>query len=171
MLFHLSVLMLRFSKNRPSLTWIVAACTPCSRQSAADLRGHLIPVTGTELNRSAVSHGIHDLVNVPWLVTVARRVVGRYTLVVLVSDTLLHTIDNVVVVGVHVVFGIVTPDPAGELGGSEAGVELYFLPVSVLQELCVAEAELLCARVADETMVMLEGCYDQDACITYRTLT
>jgi hypothetical protein len=88
-----------------------------------------------------------------------------------VSDTLLHAIDNVVVVGVHVVFGIVAPDPAGELGGSEAGVELYFLPVGVLQELCVAEAELLCARVADETIVMLDECYDQDACITYRTLT
>jgi hypothetical protein len=116
----------------------------------------LIPVTSTELDRSALSHGLHDLVNVPWLVTVARRVVGRYTLVVLVSDTLLHAINDVIIVGVHVVLGIVAPDPLGELGGSKAGVKLDFLPVGVLEELCVAEAELLCARVADETRIMLD---------------
>ena len=135
------------------------------------LRRHLIPVTGTELDGSARSHGIHDLVDVPWLVTVARRVVGRYALVVLVSDTLLHAIDNVVVVGVHVVLGIVAPDPGGELGSGEAGVELYFLPVGVLEKLCVAEAKLLCARVADETVWMLDRCYDLHVCVTYRTLT
>lgn len=71
------------------------------------------------------------------------------------SDTLLHAIDNVVVVGVHIVLGVVAPDPGRELGGSEAGVELYLFPVGVLKKLCVAEAELLCARVTDETIMML----------------
>jgi hypothetical protein len=55
------------------------------------------------------------------------------------------------------VLGIVAPDPLGELGGSKAGVELDFLPVGVLEELCVAEAEFLCARVTDETRMMLDN--------------
>jgi hypothetical protein len=163
--------MLRFSQKQTLINACSCRKNALSRQFVMSLRDRLIPVTGTELDRSALSHGIHNLVNVPWLVTVARGVVGRYALVVLVSDTLLHAIDNVVVVGVHVVLGIVAPDPLGELGGSETGVELDFLPVGVLEELCVAEAELLCARVTDETRVMLGMYHDKDVCVTYRTLT
>jgi len=105
----------------------------------------LVPVTGAKLDGPAVSHGVHNLVDVPWLVTVTRRVVRRDTLVILVSNTLLHAVNNVVVVGVHVVLGVVTPDPLGELGSSHARIELDLLPVGVLEELCVTEAELLCA--------------------------
>jgi hypothetical protein len=118
--------------------------------------GRLLPVTGSKIDRLASSHICHNVLNVPWLVTVARRVVGRNTLIVLVSDTLLHAINDIVVIGVHVVLGIVAPDPLGQLGSSQTGVELDLCPVRVLEELCVTEAKLLCARVADETITRLE---------------
>jgi CelD/BcsL family acetyltransferase involved in cellulose biosynthesis len=46
----------------------------------------------------------------------------------------------------------VAPDPFGELGLRAAGVELDFVPVSVLEEFGVGEAEFLGARVSDESM-------------------
>lgn len=43
-----------------------------------------------------------------------------------------------------------TPDPFGELGCGAARVELDFVPVGVLEELGVREAEFLGAGVSDE---------------------
>jgi hypothetical protein len=45
----------------------------------------------------------------------------------------------------------VAPHPLGQLGRGAAGVELDLVPVGVLKELGVGEAEFLGARVADET--------------------
>lgn len=116
-----------------------------------DLNNTLIPVARAKLERLACSHVVHDLLNVPWLVAVAGGVVGGHTLVVFESDVLLHAVDNVVVVLVGVVFGVVAPDPAWELGGCAAGVQLDLFPVGFLEELGVAEAELLSTGVADES--------------------
>ena len=42
------------------------------------------------------------------------------------------------------------PDPFGELGGGATWVEFDFVPVCVLEEFGVGEAEFLGAGVADE---------------------
>jgi hypothetical protein len=45
----------------------------------------------------------------------------------------------------------VAPHPLGQLGSGTAGVELDLVPVGVLKEFGVREAEFLGARVANET--------------------
>jgi hypothetical protein len=48
----------------------------------------------------------------------------------------------------------VAPDPFREFGLCAAGIELDFVPVGVLEEFSVGEAELLSAGIADESIIL-----------------
>lgn len=112
----------------------------------------LIPVTGTKVKGLTSPHVIHDILNVPGLVLVTRWVVWWHALVLIEANVLLHTVNNSVEVLVDVVLGIVAPNPAGHLGLSTARVELDLLPVGLLEELGVAETQLLGASITDESV-------------------
>ena len=56
------------------------------------------------------------------------------------------------VVFVGMLLGIVLPDPFWEFGGGFAGIYIDLVPVGLLQEFGVCEADLLGAGVADEAV-------------------
>jgi hypothetical protein len=112
-----------------------------------------LPVSRPKINRLTSPHIVHNLLDAPGLVLVARRVVGLERSLVLHVDALLHALGALVVVLICVCLRVVRPHPLGQLGLRAARVELDFVPVGVLEKLGVGEAEFLGAGVADETVV------------------
>jgi hypothetical protein len=113
-------------------------------------RSNLLPISRTKINRLASAHILHNLLNAPGLILVTLGVVGLERSLVCHVDALLQALGAQSVVFVGVGFGVVRPHPFGELGCGAARVELDFVPVGVLEEFGVGEAELLGARIADE---------------------
>lgn len=125
----------------------------------------LVPVTSTEVDWLAGTHVLHDLLNVPWLVLVAWWVVWRELVLVLHLDALLLRLNGEVVVLVDILLWVVAPDPLWQTWGGTARVELYFLPVGVLEELGVGETKLLSACVTDEPGMILV--FDVQICLRW----
>lgn len=122
-------------------------------QSTSESYTYLLPVTGAELDRLALVHIFHDLVDAPWLVLVSRRVVGWDRVVLVDRDVLLHSLNILLIILVCEDLRIVAPDPLRQLRRRFSRVKLDFLPVSLLQKLCIGETQLLRARIPDETVI------------------
>lgn len=111
----------------------------------------LLPVTRAQFHWPTRTHVIHDLLDTPGLVLVALGVVGLELVLILHVDALFETLCALLVVLVCVRLGIVAPYPLGQLRGGTTRVKLDLVPVGVLEELGIGEAEFLGAGVADET--------------------
>lgn len=96
------------------------------------LRTHLIPVALSKINRYAMAHILHNLLNRPRLIFVARREVrGDITLVK--GNALVHRLDILGVVLIRVDLRVMLPHPLRVLGLSSARVDLDLIPIGVLQ--------------------------------------
>lgn len=113
----------------------------------------LLPVTSSKINRLTRPHVIHDLLDAPRLVLVALGVVGLELVFILHVNALLQRLRALLVVLVYVGLRVVRPNPLGELGSGTARVKLDLVPVGVLEEFGVGEAELLGAGVTDEAVI------------------
>lgn len=111
----------------------------------------LLPLSRPKVNRNALVHAVHDIINGPRLILVSRREVGWYVRFVKL-DALVHVVDILLVVLISIWFGVVAPDPFGELGLCTSRIEFDLVPVRLLEKLCVGEAELLSAGVSDEAV-------------------
>jgi len=109
----------------------------------------LIPISRSQIHTNPLPHTIHNMINIPRLPLIPRRIVGLDPGLIK-GNTFLHRLHvlGVVLVGVHL--WVMVPDPARVLGLREAWVQLHFAPVGFLQELGVGEADFLGAGVAEE---------------------
>jgi len=131
-----------FPKRRARNTVCGYACSyPC-----------LFPVTSSKINRHARPHVVHDLLNAPWLVFVALRVVRLKFVFILHVNALLQRLRTLLVVLIYVGLGVVRPNPFGQFGSSATGIKLDLVPVGVLEKFSVGEAELLGTGVADKAI-------------------
>ena len=128
---------------QPALHYLASRCisTTCS-----------LPVPWTQINGLSGPHILHDILNTPGLVLVPARIVRLKRILIPHVHALLQTLCRFLVVFVRVGFRVVRPDPFGQFRGCTAGVELDFVPVGVLQELGVGEAEFLGTGVSNESL-------------------
>ena len=118
---------------------------------AAGAQHNSLPITSSQINRLSSPHILHDVFDTPRLEFVSLGVVRLKRIFVLHVHTLLQALGALGVVFVCVSFRVVGPDPFGKFGCGAARVELDFVPVGVLEEFGVGEAELLGAGIADES--------------------
>lgn len=134
----------------------------------------LVPVAPTKVNGPAIPHVIHDVFNVPGLVFVAWRVIWWDALLLVEWNTLVHGLDALLVIVVRILLRVVAEDPAWQLRGRTARINLDLVPVGVLEEFSVGEAELLRASVSDEAVtdrsVRFSVVWRQYQAVTHRNL-
>lgn len=111
---------------------------------------YLLPVTRTKINSIASSHVIHNLLDAPGLILVALWIIGFKLVFIPHVDALAEGLGALIVVFIRIGFRVMGPHPLGQFGGCTPGVDLDLVPVGVLEQLGIGEAEFLRARIANE---------------------
>ena len=93
---------------------------------------HLIPITLSKINRYTMTHILHNLLNRPRLILVARREIW-WDITLVKRNALVHRLDILGVILIRVDLRVMLPHPLRVLGLSSARVDLDLVPIGVLQ--------------------------------------